>query len=197
MKKLIALALLMIIITGYSAKTQRNIREAKNMKPYLIAYSSKAGSTKEIAQYMASTLQSAGYNAVAEELSKVKSLSAYGGIIIGAPVYVGNWHKEAKQFVKEHAASIKAIPHAIFMVGMRIHDASKKSEIDQILATERSLLSIIDEGRFAGKLDYKKLNWFSRSMCKIMGAKEEDKRDWEKIKLWSIQMAQGFEKKGK
>lgn len=52
----------------------------------------------------------------------------------------------------------------------------------------------LSEGRFLGRLDYSKLNFFQRSICRIMKAKEGDRRDWKAISKWTSDTAELFQK---
>lgn len=160
----------------------------------LVLYSSQTGSTKEIAEFMVRELEKAGYSASLMLCSEPKNLEAYDAIIIGAPVYAGKWRSEASKFVKENAKLLNTKPHAFFMVGMSFDGKASPAEMRAILAQERELCPPLSEGRFLGRLDYSKLNFFQRSICRIMKAKEGDRRDWKAISKWTSDTAELFQK---
>ncbi len=55
----------------------------------LVAYATKCGSTREIAEFMVKTLQEKGVDADLSEMKTVKSVKDYNGLVLGCThVYV-------------------------------------------------------------------------------------------------------------
>lgn len=155
----------------------------------LVLYSSQSGSTQEIAQYMKDQLVQAGYQADAMPCTEPRNLSAYDGIIIGSPIYMGKWRSDATKFVKNHQQLLSKTPHAFFAVGTSFDGKASPMELDAYLAKERALCPPISEGRFMGRLDYSRLNFFQRMICKMIKAPEGDFRDWKAISKWTLDTA--------
>jgi menaquinone-dependent protoporphyrinogen IX oxidase len=58
------------------------------------------------------------------------------------------------------------------------------------LEKERAMVAPVSEGRFSGKMDSGKLNFFFKMMMKMMKAKDADHRDWDKIREWVSEVAE-------
>ena len=70
------------------------------MKKVLIAYTSRAGTTEKMAQYLAEGIRMAGGEAVLEKVSKLKNekeISGFDGYLFGCPTY----HKDMTQGMKQ------------------------------------------------------------------------------------------------
>ena len=72
--------------------------------PVLVAYASKHGATREIAERIAQTLTAAGQQAQACPVTAAGDLTGYGGFVVGSAVYMGHWQKEAAEFVRRNRA---------------------------------------------------------------------------------------------
>src|SRR4029079_13512431 len=68
----------------------------------LVAYESKHGSTKAIAERTAKTLSPHGVTASARLSEEVVHPGEYDAYVIGRAVYYGGWMKEAVAFVRDH-----------------------------------------------------------------------------------------------
>ncbi len=157
----------------------------KTMK-ILVLYSSQTGTTQEIAKFMAQELVKAGHQADLMQVDKAKNLNAYDAMIIGAPVYIGKWKADAQTFVKDHANILKEIPHAYFMVGTSFNGKASPAEMRAILAKVREISPPVSEGKFMGRLDYSRLNFFQRTISRLVKAPEGDFRDWDAIRKWTL-----------
>ena len=68
----------------------------------LLAYASKYGSTREVADAIAKTLREKGLDVEMQQAGEVRSLKEYRAVILGAPLYLYRWHKHALRFLKRH-----------------------------------------------------------------------------------------------
>ena len=66
----------------------------------LVAYASSYGSTKEIAEVISETLRSQGLAVDLRPIRKVQTLEGYSAVVLGAPLYMFHWHKDARHFYK-------------------------------------------------------------------------------------------------
>lgn len=89
------------------------------MSKILIAYSTNAGSTTEVAGAIADELNHAGHAAETRPLGDAIDLSAYDAVLVGAPMIFG-WQSAARRFVKRHAAELAAKKVAYFACAMRL-----------------------------------------------------------------------------
>jgi menaquinone-dependent protoporphyrinogen oxidase len=87
--------------------------------PILVAYATKHGSTEEVADAVAQVIRQLDQTADVRPAAKVKDVSSYEFIILGAPLYRGRLHKDALRFLTRHHAALANIPLAVFALGPR------------------------------------------------------------------------------
>ena len=154
----------------------------------LVGYTTKYGSTQEVASFITDILRESGGDVDLKELSAVKSLGAYDSVVMGAPFYMFKWLKDARKFLSNHQASLTKMPVAIFALGPT--DASETPEnkpevfeqLDKALA-EFPWLEPVDQTLFGGKFDPAKLKF---PMSLFMGKMPaSDIRDWDRIRAWA------------
>lgn len=185
--KVLYLIVLLSIVLSISSLEAVIKGDKKMNQKICVVYSSKTGSTAEIAIFIKNTLANHGIESDVKKASEQVNLNAYKAVIIGSPIYMGRWNKEASQFIEIHQNELKKIPVAYFAVGMSFDktDAKNLETIKKYLEKERQMVKPISEGHFLGRMDFKKLSFFQRIVSKIVGAKEEDKRNWNAIKQWT------------
>ncbi|HEV2027978.1 MAG TPA: flavodoxin domain-containing protein [Candidatus Dormibacteraeota bacterium] len=66
----------------------------------LVTYASKHGSTQEMAERIAFSLNQLGIHTDARPMNKVDELGGYDGVVVGSSVYFGRWMKAATEFVE-------------------------------------------------------------------------------------------------
>jgi len=184
-----------ITLSGQQNKIiQTHSPEVVMSKKILIVVASKAGSTTEIAKFMADELNKAGADAAVLTPDKVTSLTGYNAVIIGSPIYMGKWLSEAREFVENNQQILNKMSVAYFFSCLTLTDPAKKHEAENYLADQRKLVEPLSLGRFAGKMDYSKVSFFNRMMAKMVGTKEGDYRDWKAIKEWTLDFYQKVRK---
>jgi len=196
MKIKVIILTIAILVTSQLIFCKNNEKGEKQMKVALI-YSSKTGTTSEIATFMKKCIEKKGCTVDLITAGKQVNLKNYQAVIVGSSIYMGKWNKEASRFIEQNQNSLKSIPVAYFSVGMSFDKTDEKSlqQINQYLEKERKLVQPIMEGRFLGRMDFSKLNFFQRMISKMVGAKEEDKRDWKAIEAWTDSFLQKAEAK--
>ena len=83
----------------------------------LIASATRYGSTQEVAEVVASTLRERGLAVDIQPMRKVRTLDQYRAVVLGAPLFMFHWHKDALSFLARHRAALTARPVAIFALG--------------------------------------------------------------------------------
>jgi menaquinone-dependent protoporphyrinogen oxidase len=159
----------------------------------LVAFATRYGSTQEVAEAIAATLREHGLAVDIQPVREVRSLTAYGAIVLGAPLYIGHWHKDAQHFLARHRETLMQRPLAIFTLGPTEQDESGwenvRIQLDQELANYAWLKPVAVE-LFGGKFDPAKLR-FPDSLLTILPASPlhkmpaSDVRDWAAIRAWA------------
>jgi menaquinone-dependent protoporphyrinogen oxidase len=180
-------------------------REAASGPPYvLVAYATKHGSTRGIAESIAETLRQRGARADVREVGKIKNLGGYDAFVIGSAVYFGFWRKEAVRFVKGNSAALASRPVWLFSsgpIGTKTTDPQgrdlREVAVPKVINEFRKAITPRDHHVFFGALYLSKLGFAERMLTKMPASKElfteGDFRDRAEIEAWATGIAQGLE----
>lgn len=153
----------------------------------LIGYATRYGSTLEVAEVIAATLAEHGLPVEMLPLREVRTLAGYRAVVLGAPLYMFHWHKEALDFLRRHRKALLERPVIVFVLGP-VHDPydeqewkDSRAQLDKELAKFPWFKPVALE-IFGGKYDPVKL----RFPLKMFAGKEpaSDIRDWTAIRAW-------------
>jgi menaquinone-dependent protoporphyrinogen oxidase len=86
-------------------------------KSVLLAYATRYGSTREVAEAIAAELRKAGLEVDIQPMREVKTLDRYDAVVLGAAIYNTRWHPDAGLFLSQHREALKQRPVAIFALG--------------------------------------------------------------------------------
>jgi menaquinone-dependent protoporphyrinogen oxidase len=100
----------------------------------LVAYASRHGATREIAERIAQVLRTAGLAAEARPATEVRDLAPYDAVVIGSAAYMFHWLKEASSFVHRHRAVLAAKPVWLFSSGPLGTEPVNEEGVDQKVA---------------------------------------------------------------
>lgn len=154
----------------------------------LVGYGSRYGSTQEVAEAVAETLREEGLAADVRPLREVRSLDAYDAVVLGAPLFMFRWHKDALAFLARHQRVLLERPVAVFALGPT-HDPyeekewqDSRSQLDKELSKFPWFRPVVLE-MFGGKYDPAYL----RFPLNLMAGKApaSDLRDWAAIRAWA------------
>ncbi len=152
----------------------------------LIVYATRCGSTFEIAQTILQDLKGRGFAGDVSAAGKVTTLTGYDAVVVGSAVRFGKWLPEAVDFVRRCRAELNRMPTAFFTVHMMNtgnDEASRKARMAYV-DPARALARPVGEVFFAGKMDSSRLSFGERLLCKVMKARDMDRRDWGAIHGW-------------
>ncbi|MEJ5247544.1 MAG: flavodoxin domain-containing protein [Caldilinea sp.] len=161
--------------------------ETSMKKRILIAYATRAGSTAEIAQAIAETLTARGYAVDVRPVKEKPSLDGCAAVVLGSAVRMGAWLPEAVNFVQANQAALRALPVALFTVHM-LNTGDDEASQTARAAYVNNVLPLLNEAEtvyFEGKMDFSRLSFLDRFIAKMVGAVEEDNRDWKRIHAWA------------
>jgi len=153
----------------------------------LVTFATRAGSTAEIAAAVGETLSGRDFFVDVKSLKDNPPLDNCTAVIIGSAVRMGCWLPEAVNFVKSNQEALIKLPVALFSVHMAntADDEASRSGRLAYLKAIRPLLDPVDEAFFAGKMDFSRLSFLDRVICRLLKSQEEDSRQWDKIRSWA------------
>ena len=160
----------------------------------LLAYATKYGSTREIAEAMAAALEAQKIHVDLQPAAKVRSLESCQAVVLGAPLYMFKWHKDALRFLKKNKKALMQMPVAVFAVGPSFKGDEEEfkgawEQFDKALAGFPWLEPAAKEV-FGGKFDPADLSFpFSATLKEVPAA---DLRDWDAISKWAEGLVKVF-----
>jgi menaquinone-dependent protoporphyrinogen oxidase len=154
----------------------------------LVAYATSYGSTQEVADAVAVTLRGVGVEVDILPARKVRGLSSYSAVVLGASLYMFRLHKDARSFLSRHGAALAERPLAVFALGP-FHDEEKewqgaREQLDKELA-KFPRLKPVARAVFGGKFDPSKLRPPWSLLPALKGLPASDIRDWNAIRAWA------------
>ncbi len=146
----------------------------------LVAYATKHGSTKEVAEAIAGTL--AGHVAVdfRPARSVREPVTGWDLVVLGAPIYSGRWHRDAHRFLKRHRKELPHVAVAVFAMGPR--DSSGEAWLRSRAQLDRALA---------------RHEWLRPTATAVFGGADpprratesrRDLRDWDHIRAWAADL---------
>ena len=180
----------------------------------LVAYASKYGATKGIAERIADKLRQMGRDVDISQANAVGDISAYEAFVIGSAVYSGSWLPEAAEFVRSHTATLSVRPVWLFSSGPLGPEVKEPEEHERgsdefvgqikIFGVKRAihwpLPKEVVEFRgsigprahemFFGAVDPKNMSFAERMALMAVRGMAGDFRDWNSIDAWAESIAQ-------
>ncbi len=163
----------------------------------LVTYATRYGSTQEVAEKVAATLRESGLAVDVQPAKQVRSLAGYRAVVVGAPLYIGSWLKDAQRFLTQHQAALAKLPVVLFSLGPTRADEgwdAVRASLDTQVGKYPWLKPVAVE-LFGGKYDPDKLR-FPDTLLKIIpasplhGQPASDARDWDAIRTWATGLAE-------
>ncbi len=154
----------------------------------LVTYATVYGSTQQVAEAIAATLREGGTDVDIQPAAKVRTLEGYRAVVLGAPLYMFHWHKDALGFLSRHRKALASSPVTIFALGpingeeKEFQDA--RAQLDKELAKFPWLTPVAIE-IFGGKLEPAKFRFPYNLIPAMKNMPASDIRDWNAIHDWA------------
>ncbi len=161
----------------------------------LVGYATNYGSTQEVAENIAVTLREYGFTVDIRSLREVRTLTEYHAVVVGAPLFMFRWHKDAIRFLVRHREVLVEKPVAVFALGPVRDPHDEKEWQDARAQLQRALsrfpwLSPVVCEVFGGRFNPTSLRFPIKMFAGKMSA--GDLRDWSAIRPWTESLAEGL-----
>jgi menaquinone-dependent protoporphyrinogen oxidase len=162
----------------------------------LVGYATRSGSTQEVAEAIAAAFRERGLEADCQQLRDTRSVDSYRMLVIGAPLFMFHWHKDAFAFLNRNRAALANLPVAVFSLGP-FHDEEKewqdiRAQFDRELATI-PWFSPVARQVFGGKFDPTTLRFPMNLIPGLKKMPASDIRNWDAIRAWARDLPTGSE----
>jgi menaquinone-dependent protoporphyrinogen oxidase len=162
------------------------------MTQILVAYGTRYGSTREVAERVAATLGEQGIDTDVKRAREVRSLDGYDAVVLGTPLYMGALHKDVRALLEKSQAALEHTPFALFALGPIKADDGLDASREQ-LSTALSKLPAptpASTAVFVGAYDPARLGFKDKMIAALPasplhGEVAHDERDWETVGRWS------------
>ncbi len=162
----------------------------------LVAYATRYGSTQEVAEAVAATLRERGLAVDIGPMRDVRTLEGYRAVVLGAPLYMFHWHKDALHFLARYRQALTARPVAIFALGPFHAEEKEYQEVRRQLDKELAKFPWLTPAAiaiFGGKFDPQKLTFPHNLVPALKNMPASDVRDWAAIRAWANDLAAQFQ----
>jgi len=168
----------------------------------LVAFGTKYGSTARLAEVIGEELRAKGYEVDVHDLrgghAEVKD---YDLVVIGSPVFIGKWTKEAREFIEASSQDLAGKRVALFVSCSDVLfpekvDAGRKMYLEDVAAGVPGLAPVA-MGMFGGVIDFDRYSTLTRARLAGVGTKKAlkgkgidpskpyDYRNWEEVRAWA------------
>lgn len=155
------------------------------MSRVLVAYGTKHGATREIAEAIAEELREAGHEVDCLSAELVQNLDAYDAAVIGSAVYMKRWRREAHRLLKREAKALAATPLWIFSSGPCGENPDPSWSEPRKVVSKVERLGTRDHVVFGGRLPLEPSGFIERGMVNSSPPEHRDLRDWDAIRKWA------------
>jgi menaquinone-dependent protoporphyrinogen oxidase len=163
----------------------------------LVTAASRHGSTREIAEAIARWLpetptgQELGITAVFQPAEHAPPPKSFDAVLVGSAVYAGRWLEPAREYVATHAAALRERKVWLFSSGP-IGEPPFPPDEPHDVHSLASLVGARGHQVFPGRLDKTLLGFGERAMVTAMRAPLGDFRDWDAVRAWAGEIADGL-----
>lgn len=162
------------------------------MTSVLVAYATKYGTTREVAEAIGEVLSGRGIRVDVRPAREVDELSGYSAVVLGSALYYFMLHGDAKRFLRRHRKALSALPVALFALGP-FNDVpedmlSARRPVDRYLESH-DWLKPKAIAIFGGRHDPALLR-FPDNNAAMRNMPASDARDWEAIRAWAEGLVQ-------
>ena len=162
----------------------------------LVAYATRYGSTKEVAEKIAATLWENGLSVEILPLNNVKSVEVFSAVVMGAPLQMFRWHKDAISFLNQNQKVLCKIPVAVFALGPFHDEESEWVEVRKQLDKELAnfpWLSPVSVSIVGAKYDPSVLGFPFNILPAMKQIPAIDIRNWDAVHGWAEGLVEKFE----
>jgi len=165
--------------------------------PILIAYASRYGATREIAEAIGRVLQERGSAVDVRPAGEVARLEGFRAVVLGSALYSGGWLEDARELLESFQEELSALPVWLFSSGPTTPGDPVEALGGWVYPEElRGLVMSVrplDIALFTGKIDPDALNLQDWLINRAMRGVSGDFRNFVRVEAWATHIADRLE----
>lgn len=153
----------------------------------LVTWATTHGATAEIGGWIADTLRSRGYDAVAAPCETAPDPGGFDAVVVGGALYANRWPAPARRFVRRHVRALRRVPVWFFSSGP-LDDSAATGDL--AATTEVAVLAervgALGHATFGGRLAPDVRGFPARAIAREHAG---DWRDPARVRRWADSVA--------
>jgi menaquinone-dependent protoporphyrinogen oxidase len=143
-----------------------------------------------VAERIAGRMRDNGLDVHLDPLLGREQVGRFQAVVLGSPLYSGEWESEAVDFCRRNAAALAGHPVWTFSVGWPDAGSPDAPHADaKNLPEVQRLVAVREHRYFLGALDPAELPPLQRLVFRLRGHQAGDLRDWAAIDAWTDEIA--------
>lgn len=142
----------------------------------LLVFHSDEGQTAKIMERVAARLREVGAEVEVHEAESAPEPTGFAAIVLGDSIHMQHHSRALREYARQHAAAVNAMPSALFQVSMT--SAEHDDEHDRL--AHKYVADLLHEaaidpdvvGLFAGALAYTRYGWIKRRVVQKIAKAE-------------------------
>lgn len=156
----------------------------------LVAYATRGGSTREIAEAVADELRQTDHLVTIAACDTAPDADDFDAVVIGSALYTGRWLPAATRYLRRQSRALAGRPTLLFQSGPCGPDLGS-APVPRAIGVLTRRLGLAEPTTFHGRLDPARITGrFSRWIATSVPA--GDFRDWDAIRRWSYAIGGGL-----
>lgn len=156
------------------------------MQRVLVGYATRAGSTAEVAGFIADELRARGIDVVVADLRDDPDPAGFDGFVLGSATQALTWLPESLTWLRKHGEDVGRA--ALFNVSITAVDPAKQ---DVALGHNKAAVELVEatsQAAFAGRYTPEKVGLFKKLLFWILAKKPADHVDPPTIRAWAREL---------
>jgi menaquinone-dependent protoporphyrinogen oxidase len=162
----------------------------------LVAYGTKHGATKEIADRIGQVLSASGYTVDVRNASEIADVSPYQAIVVGSAVYMARWRPETLRLLRRNRSVLAERDLWLFSSGPFGNGSGATDACPPKVKRLANELGALQEVTFGGKIPEHPHGIASHVFVRAMKGRAQDSRDWQRIGGWAEEIADSLSTQG-
>lgn len=155
------------------------------MGKVLVAYATRGGTARDIAEAVGSVLRSKGHLVLVADLKSGPGIDGATLVVLGSGINAGSWYPEATAWVEAEEVALREVSVAVFNACLIAADPAKRVESLAYNATMAQRLRAQWSESFAGRFVPEHVSWWRRWFLHTMQKPTQDNLDLGAVRAWA------------